>query len=71
MRAYKKNRAKYEKAIARVGRVCALPGCEVTATWADRRCLRDCSCMRGFSYCGEAHQKEDWMRHKGEEHSGV
>jgi hypothetical protein len=52
------------------GSLCGLPGCGAKARAGDndaaaKKLLRCASC-RAFAYCGAAHQRDDWARHKGE-----
>jgi hypothetical protein len=47
--------------------MCALPGCcaRTRAEDAKKKLLR-CGTCRGAWYCGAAHQREDWRRHKAD-----
>ncbi len=49
------------------GLMCALPGCGARSRdgAANKKLLR-CGTCRTACYCGAAHQREDWRRHKGE-----
>jgi hypothetical protein len=51
------------------GAVCALPGCGARRRAGDggaaKKLLR-CGACATAAYCGAAHQREDWARHKGE-----
>jgi hypothetical protein len=48
------------------GAMCALPGCGARGRdgAANKKLLR-CGTCRAACYCGAAHQREDWGRHKG------
>jgi hypothetical protein len=48
------------------GVMCALPGCGARGRdgAANKKLLR-CGTCRAACYCGAAHQREDWGRHKG------
>ena len=47
--------------------LCALPGCGLRRREGDdRKALMRCSTCRAAMYCGAAHQKEHWPRHKAE-----
>jgi hypothetical protein len=48
------------------GAMCALPGCGARCRdgAANKKLLR-CGTCRAACYCGAAHQREDWRRHKG------
>jgi hypothetical protein len=54
-------------AARRSGGMCALPGCGARGRdgAANKKLLR-CGTCRAACYCGAAHQREDWRRHKGE-----
>jgi hypothetical protein len=63
--AYMKERSAASAAadVARYGlRRCALPSCG--ATEAHPKLFKLCGRCRGAAYCGAAHSKEDWKRHK-------
>jgi hypothetical protein len=45
------------------GGMCALSGCRAR-TRADGKKLLRCGCCSAAWYCGAAHQREDWARHK-------
>jgi hypothetical protein len=45
--------------------MCALAGCGVRRREGGKN-LRFCVTCRSARYCSEAHQKEDWKRHKQE-----
>jgi hypothetical protein len=47
------------------GRLCALPGCGARRRDGGKR-LNRCGACRRAAYCGPAHQREDWARHKDE-----
>jgi hypothetical protein len=47
------------------GAMCALTGCGIRTREGGKR-LRFCSTCRTARYCSEAHQLEDWQRHKPE-----
>jgi hypothetical protein len=47
------------------GAMCALAGCGIRMREGGKR-LRFCSTCRTARYCSEAHQLEDWQRHKPE-----
>jgi hypothetical protein len=48
------------------GAMCALPGCGARSRdgAANKKLLR-CGTCRAACYCGAAHQRQDWGRHKG------
>jgi hypothetical protein len=46
--------------------MCALPGCGArTRNGSANKKLLRCGTCRAACYCGAAHQREDWGRHKG------
>ncbi len=47
------------------GKMCALAGCGIRTREGGKR-LRRCITCRTARYCSEAHQLEDWQRHKPE-----
>jgi hypothetical protein len=49
------------------GTLCGLPGCGAKARAGDdAKKLQRCAACRAFAYCGAAHQRDDWGRHKAE-----
>ncbi len=48
------------------GAMCALPGCGARRRDGGAKTLLRCGTCRAACYCGPAHQREDWRRHKGE-----
>jgi hypothetical protein len=47
------------------GERCALPGCGARKREGDaKKALLLCGACRGAAYCGPAHQRADWARHK-------
>jgi hypothetical protein len=48
------------------GVMCALPGCGARRRDGSTKKLLRCGTCRAVCYCGAAHQREDWGRHKGE-----
>jgi hypothetical protein len=47
------------------GVMCALPGCGARSRDGGAKKLLRCGTCRAACYCGPAHQREDWGRHKG------
>jgi hypothetical protein len=47
------------------GSMCALPGCGARSRDGGAKKLLRCGTCRAACYCGPAHQREDWGRHKG------
>jgi hypothetical protein len=47
------------------GVMCALPGCGARTRDGGAKKLLRCGTCRAACYCGAAHQREDWRRHKG------
>jgi hypothetical protein len=47
------------------GVMCALPGCGARSRDGGAKKLLRCGTCRAACYCGAAHQREDWGRHKG------
>jgi hypothetical protein len=47
------------------GGMCALPGCGARKRDGGKK-LNRCGACRAACYCGPAHQREDWARHKDE-----
>ncbi len=47
------------------GVMCALPGCGARTRADGKKKLLRCGTCRAACYCGPAHQREDWGRHKG------
>jgi hypothetical protein len=48
------------------GALCALPGCGARGRDGGAKKLLRCGTCRAACYCGPAHQREDWRRHKSE-----
>jgi hypothetical protein len=49
------------------GKACSLPGCGLRKRADDSgKALKICSRCRAAVYCGPAHQRADWARHKAE-----
>jgi hypothetical protein len=48
------------------GLMCALPGCGARGRDGGAKKLLRCGTCRAACYCGPAHQREDWRRHKSE-----
>jgi hypothetical protein len=48
------------------GTMCALAGCGSRRRDGGAKSLLRCGTCRAACYCGPAHQREDWGRHKGE-----
>jgi hypothetical protein len=48
------------------GAMCALPGCGARGRDGGAKKLLRCGTCRAACYCGAAHQREDWRRHKRE-----
>jgi hypothetical protein len=46
------------------GRMCARPGCGARGRDGGAKKLLRCGTCRAACYCGPAHQREDWARHK-------
>jgi hypothetical protein len=47
------------------GAMCLLAGCTISAREGGKN-LKFCTTCRTARYCGEAHQRDDWQRHKPE-----
>jgi hypothetical protein len=47
------------------GELCALPGCGARSRDGGAKRLLRCGTCRAACYCGAAHQREDWRRHRG------
>jgi hypothetical protein len=45
--------------------MCALAGCTISAREGSKN-LKFCTTCRTARYCSEAHQRDDWQRHKPE-----